>query len=88
MYNDNILSLTAEQKLLLTWMATGHTFEVCTDYCSHFGDVQPKQLIPVQLHRKTINKLKREGLVSFESKFYYGLRWDVFSITDKGASLV
>lgn len=77
-------NLTPEQDLLLKWMRTGRTFQVCSDYCPHSGDVQPKSRLPIQVHQKTIHKLVRDGLIEYTSQKYFGLRWDVFSLTNKG----
>lgn len=80
-------NLTKEQLRLLKWMSEGHTFEVCSDYCPSFGDVQPKPRLPIKLQRPTIHKLLQEGLVSYTTKKTFGLRWDVFSLTEKGRAL-
>ncbi|MGI2809461.1 hypothetical protein ACRTC9_21390 [Vibrio vulnificus] len=58
-------NLTPEQITLLKWMRAGRTFEVCSDYCPHNGDVQPKSLLPIQVHHKTIHKLIKEGLIHY-----------------------
>ncbi|WP_252973439.1 hypothetical protein [Vibrio navarrensis] len=56
-----MVNLTPEQITLLKWMRTGRTFQVCSDYCSHNGDVQPKSRLPIQVHHKAIHKLMKEG---------------------------
>ena len=76
--------LTNEQRLLLSWMGRGRTFRVCSDYCSDHGQVQPKARLPIQVHIGTIHKFIKDGLVSYSSQWYFGLRWDEFYLTDKG----
>lgn len=76
-------SLTSDQITLLRWMAEGQTFEVCSEYCPHRDDVLPKT-VPIRIFRKTVLKLYRMGLVKYDSTYYFGSRWDVFSITSKG----
>ncbi|AUV47406.1 hypothetical protein AL536_22515 [Vibrio fluvialis] len=44
-----MVNLTPEQITLLKWMRTGRTFQVCSDYCPHNGDVQPKSRLPIQV---------------------------------------
>ncbi|NVC65226.1 hypothetical protein FC652_19140 [Vibrio sp. 05-20-BW147] len=83
-----MVNLTPEQITLLKWMRTGRTFKVCSDYCSHSGDVQPKSRLPIQVHHKAIHKLMREGLIRYTSQQFFGLRWDVFSITEKGKGIL
>ncbi len=80
-------NLTKEQLLLLKWMRTGRTFQVCSDYCPTYGDVQPKARLPIRIQRATIHKLIQAGLVDFTTKKTFGLRWDVFSLTAKGKAL-
>ncbi|HDY7470511.1 TPA: hypothetical protein RQJ55_004430, partial [Vibrio vulnificus] len=53
----------------------------------HNGDVQPKSLLPIQVHHKTIHKLMKEGLIHYTPQQFNGLRWDVFSITEKGKGI-
>ena len=77
-------NLTQEQLTLIKWMKTGRTFQVCSDYCPTQGEVQPKSRLPIQVHQKTIHKLLKEGLIEFSSQKYFGLRWDVFSLTRRG----
>ncbi|WP_367989494.1 hypothetical protein AB2S62_19890 [Vibrio sp. NTOU-M3] len=79
-----MVNLTPEQKTLLNWMRTGRTFQVCSDYCPYYGEVQPKSRLPIQIHRKAIHKLIKEGLICYDSQKRFGLRWDVFSLTTKG----
>ncbi|HFQ5105750.1 TPA: hypothetical protein ACGVTW_004464 [Vibrio vulnificus] len=63
-----MVNLTPEQITLLKWMRTGRTFQVCSDYCPHNGDVQPKSRLPIQVHHKTIHKLMRERLIHYTSQ--------------------
>ncbi|EIO4088558.1 hypothetical protein QYV87_004673 [Vibrio parahaemolyticus] len=81
-------NLTQEQIMLIKWMKTGRTFQVCSDYCPTQGEVQPKSRLPIQVHQKTIHKLFKEGLIEFTSHKYFGLRWDVFSLTSKGKAFL
>ncbi|HDY7511912.1 TPA: hypothetical protein ACGUO9_004392 [Vibrio vulnificus] len=82
-----MVNLTPDQITLLKWMRTGRTFQVCSDYCPHNGDVQPKSRLPIQVHHKAIHKLMREGLIHYTPRQFFGLRWDVFSITEKGKGI-
>ncbi len=82
-----MVNLTPEQITLLKWMRAGRTFDVCSDYCPHNGDVQPKSRLPIQVHHKTIHKLMKEGLIHYTPQQFNGLRWDVFSITEKGKGI-
>ncbi|EMI7298459.1 hypothetical protein V6959_004580 [Vibrio parahaemolyticus] len=81
-------NLTQEQIMLIKWMKTGRTFQVCSDYCPTQGEVQPKSRLPIQVHQKTIHTLFKEGLIEFTSQKCFGLRWDVFSLTSKGKALL
>ncbi|MGR5361780.1 hypothetical protein ACPV54_13040 [Vibrio mediterranei] len=80
-------NLTQEQMTLLKWMKAGHQFQVCSDYCPHRGEVYPKTRLPITIYQKTLHKLKKEGLVSFEPKLVMGIRWDVFSLTERGKAI-
>ena len=82
-----MLNLTQKQKELLTWMREEKTVEVCSDYCTKNGEVAGKSRLPIRVHRPTINKLYQEGLITYQPKLHYGLRWDVFTLTEKGEAL-
>lgn len=77
-------NLTPDQLTLLKWMRTGRTFQICSEYCPNYGDVQPKTRLPIRVFKKTIEKLFQEGLITYKSTLIFGIRWDVFSLTEKG----
>ncbi|CAH7193411.1 conserved hypothetical protein [Vibrio chagasii] len=83
-----MINLSKEQLTLLAWMKRGHTFEVCSDYCPRNGEVLPKERLPIRLFKETIDKLFQAGLITYVSNKSYGLRWDVFSLTQKGSERV
>jgi hypothetical protein len=76
-------NLTPDQKTLLTWMQSGQSIQVCSDYCPMKGTVTPKPRLPIRVFSKTINKLYQEGLISYQAKMIFGVRWDEFTLTDK-----
>ncbi|QIA64269.1 hypothetical protein GT360_12450 [Vibrio astriarenae] len=78
------LALTQEQKKLLKWMSVGHTFKVCSDYGPKQWDIIPSKRLPIRLFQTTVQKLYQHGLISFEPIYYFGQRWDEFSLTEKG----
>ncbi|WP_154116276.1 hypothetical protein [Vibrio cincinnatiensis] len=82
-----MLNLTQEQKALLAWMREEKTVEVCSDYCTKNGEVAGKSRLPIRVLRPTINKLYQEGLIAYQAQLHYGLRWDVFTLTEKGEAL-
>jgi hypothetical protein len=47
------------------------------------GTVTPKPRLPIRVFSKTINKLYQEGLISYQAKMIFGVRWDEFTLTDK-----
>ena len=83
-----MLNLTEDQKTLLLWMKTGRTFRVCSEYCPKYGEVHPQLRLPVRVFRKTIDKLFQNGLITYSSDKAFGVRWDVFSLTQKGKQAI
>ncbi|MDV7106434.1 hypothetical protein R3X26_18840 [Vibrio sp. TH_r3] len=83
-----MLSLTKDQKKLLKWMNEGHTFKVYSDYSPRKGDITPLSKLPVRLFDKSIYKLYRLGLITYEPVSDFGQRWDEFSLTRKGKEVV
>ncbi|EKO3557547.1 hypothetical protein P0F09_000697 [Vibrio metschnikovii] len=82
-----MLNLTQEQKALLAWMSEGRSFEVCSDYCTTNGEVAGKSRLPIRVFRSTLNKLYQEGLIAYQAQLHYNIRWDVFTLTEKGKAL-
>ncbi len=81
-------NLTSEQKTLLTWMKAGNTFDVCSEYCPMKDTIHPNHALPVRVFSNTLNKLVQQGWVTYHSTRIYGVRWDRFSLTDKGSAFV
>ncbi|WP_281222922.1 hypothetical protein [Photobacterium sanguinicancri] len=79
MYN-----LTQEQKKVLVWMNKGNTFDVCSDYCPDQGKILPTYPLAPNIIKRTVHKLRREGLIHYQTVQTYGVRWDRFSLTLKG----
>ncbi|MDX1303432.1 hypothetical protein [Photobacterium sp.] len=77
-------NLTKEQKNVLEWLKQGHTFDVCSEYCSMQGKVILSHPLTTRIIHPTICKLRREGLIKYHEIQKYGVRWDRFSITLKG----
>lgn len=83
-----MLNLTEEQRVLLKWMNTGRTFQVYADYGKVESSIIPDSRLPVRVFQKTVKKLYQAGLITFESKTYFGQRWDQFSLTPKGLQVI
>lgn len=83
MYN-----LTKEQKNVLLWMKEGNTFDICSEYCSDLGKILPTYPIAPNIINRTVYKLRREGLIKYQTIQKYGIRWDRFSLTLKGREAI
>lgn len=81
-------NLTKDQKTLLTWMNSGRTFKVCSDYGPMKGSIIPAAKLPIRIFSATVDKLYQAGLITFEPVNYFGQRWDEFSLTRKGKEAV
>ncbi|MDD1793929.1 hypothetical protein LRP50_12365 [Enterovibrio sp. ZSDZ42] len=82
-----MLKLNPYLTSIIKAMQDGHWFELCADYrVNNTGYVGSKGF-DIKLNPRTVLKLYREGLITYRTIFPYGIKRDVFELTQKGRAL-
>jgi hypothetical protein len=79
--------LSNEQIYLLLWLANGNSIDMCTEVCPDLGTVAELEGFAGHFLKRTIYRLKREGLTQERDLFVTGLRWTSLTLNSKGRSL-
>ncbi|AIW13000.1 hypothetical protein IX91_02075 [Vibrio tubiashii ATCC 19109] len=76
--------LSPKQQAILIWLQKGNYFEVCSEHCSHWGKLYCSSPPPHRIFEKTRCKLIKEGFAEYTTQRKHGIRWDRFSLTERG----
>ena len=79
--------LSTEQIDFLHWLANGNSVDLCTEVCPDLGTVAELEGFAGHFSKRTIYRLKREGLTQERDLFVTGLRWTSLTLNSKGRQL-
>ncbi|MGI2853443.1 hypothetical protein ACRTDR_04400 [Shewanella algae] len=79
--------LSTEQIALLLWLANGNSVDLCTEVSPDLGTVAELAGFAGHFSKRTIYRLKREGLTQERDLFITGLRWTSLTLNSKGQQL-
>lgn len=69
-------SFKVKKEMLLNWFLGGNHIDICTQHGPSYGKVSLSTPLPVSNHIEVLNRLIRDGSVTFYTFYDYGIRWD------------
>lgn len=82
------MNLSTTQLHFLQWLADKHLFEICIEKGKSFGSTIGLHKFDGNFCKRTIERLKKEKLVSTKTVRHFSLRYEQFSVTEKGSALL
>lgn len=82
------MNLSETQLHFLQWLADNHLFEICIEKGKSFGSTIGLHKFDGNFCKRTIERLKKEKLVSTKTVRHLSLRYEQFSVTEKGCALL
>jgi hypothetical protein len=83
-----IPKLTDEQQEFAQWLLKGNCLFMCSEICSDFGKVDGIETFNGHFQKRTLFRLKREGLLTETTVFEMGIRWQKLSLNERGKQLL
>ncbi|MCS6095107.1 hypothetical protein [Shewanella baltica] len=83
-----IPKLTNEQQEFTQWLSKGNSLFLCSEICSDFGKVDGLETFNGHFQKRTLFRLKREGLLTETTIFEMGIRWQKLSLNERGKQLL
>lgn len=83
-----IPKLTDEQQEFAQWLSKGNSLFLCSEICSDFGKVDGLETFNGHFQKRTLFRLKREGLLTETTIFEMGIRWQKLSLSERGKQLL
>lgn len=83
-----IPKLTDEQQEFAQWLSKGNSLFLCSEICSDFGKVDGLETFNGHFQKRTLFRLKREGLLTETTIFEMGIRWQKLSLSEQGKQLL
>lgn len=80
--------LTDEQQEFGQWLLQGNSLFLCSEICSDFGKVDGIETFNGHFQKRTLFRLKREGLLTETTIFEMGIRWQKLSLNERGKKLL
>ncbi|MCS6153409.1 hypothetical protein ACRN93_05355 [Shewanella baltica] len=80
--------LTDEQLEFALWLSKGNSLFLCSEICSEFGNVDGIETFNGHFQKRTLFRLKREGLLTETTIFEMGIRWQKLSLNQRGKQLL
>lgn len=80
--------LTEEQQEFALWLSKGNSLFLCSEICSDFGKVDGIETFNGHFQKRTLFRLKREGLLTETTIFEMGIRWQKLSLNERGKQLL
>ena len=80
--------LTDEQQEFAQWLSKGNSLFLCSEICSDFGKVDGLETFNGHFQKRTLFRLKREGLLTESTIFEMGIRWQKLTLNDRGKQLL
>lgn len=80
--------LTAEQLEFALWLAQGNYAYCCIEVCQDIGKVDGLETFKGHFQKRTLFRLKREGLLTESTIFEMGIRWQKLTLNDRGKQLL
>ena len=80
--------LTAEQLEFALWLAQGNYAYCCIEVCQDIGKVDGLETFNGHFQKRTLFRLKREGLLTETTVFEMGIRWQKLTLNDRGKQLL
>lgn len=80
--------LTEEQLEFTLWLSKGNSLFLCSEICSDFGKVDGLETFNGHFQKRTLFRLKREGLLTESTIFDMGIRWQKLSLNERGKQLL
>ncbi|MCU8072369.1 hypothetical protein [Shewanella sp. SM32] len=80
--------LTDEQQEFGQWLLQGNSLFLCSEICSDFGKVDGIETFNGHFQKRTLFRLKREGLLTETTIFEMGIRWQKLSLNERGKQLL
>lgn len=69
-------NFTIRKTMLLNWFLGGNHVEICSQPGPSFGHTLSSTPLPVDNHKEVLNRLIRDGSISFQTFYDHGLRWE------------
>lgn len=80
--------LTEEQLEFALWLTKGNSLFLCSEICSDFGKVDGIETFNGHFQKRTLFRLKREGLLAESTVFEMGIRWQKLTLNERGKQLL
>ncbi|MFG7353185.1 hypothetical protein ACGMNB_19630 [Shewanella oncorhynchi] len=80
--------LTDEQLEFALWLSKGNSLFLCSEICSEFGNVDGIETFNGHFQKRTLFRLKREGLLTETTIFEMGIRWQQLTLNQRGKQLL
>lgn len=80
--------LTDEQQEFAQWLLKGNSLFLCSEICSDFGKVDGIETFNGHFQKRTLFRLKREGLLAESTVFEMGIRWQKLTLNERGKQLL
>lgn len=80
--------LTDEQQKFAQWLLQGNSLFLCSEICSDFGKVDGLETFNGHFQKRTLFRLKREGLLTETTIFEMGIRWQKLTLNERGKQLL
>lgn len=80
--------LTDEQQEFAQWLLQGNSLFLCSEICSDFGKVDGIETFNGHFQKRTLFRLKREGLLTEATVFEMGIRWQKLTLNERGKQLL
>lgn len=80
--------LTDEQQEFAQWLLQGNSLFLCSEICSDFGKVDGLETFNGHFQKRTLFRLKREGLLTESTVFEMGIRWQKLTLNERGKQLL
>ncbi|TKF32240.1 hypothetical protein [Enterovibrio norvegicus] len=82
-----MLKLNPYLTSIIKAMQDGHWFEQCADYRVTQTSFIGSRGFNIKLNHRTVFKLFREGLITYQTIYPYGVKRYVFELTQEGRAL-
>lgn len=80
--------LTEEQLEFALWLSKGNSLFLCSEICSDFGKIDRIETFNGHFQKRTLYRLKREGLLTETTIFDMGIRWQKLTLNERGKQLL
>ena len=80
--------LTDEQLAFALWLAQGNYAYCCIEVCQDIGKVDGLETFNGHFQKRTLFRLKREGLLTETTIFEMGIRWQQLTLNERGKQLL